>query len=208
MDAFRKKLFTTFGLLVLLGLLPIGCGEPCNHPCGCSPSFEVKDFWIRSFETLSLTTEGQQVSPTTTLPYSSITKSFRIKEIETIALEKSASQNLPGFAFACSPPSPKSADRLVDVMIYNSKEVSFENGTVLKVGQELSEFFLIGNFFSAQSQTIEDFLSQPRDIYMEDLFKLTWNLDPGKEVQLQFSLRIILENGKEFILNEELLSIH
>jgi len=204
---YRRSLATVI-LFVFISLLPISCGILCNDPCGCGPRFEVKDFNILSFETLSLTKPGQRVNPTTPLPYDQIFKVFRILETQTLtALETNSSNGIPGVAFACSPVSPKSAQQMTGIQLLNSKELTLGDGTVLKVGQDISEFFEINYFFEEKTLSFESFFKEPITIYQEDLFKLGWKQDPKKEIILEFSIRIFMTGGKEFNLNNEILSI-
>ncbi|MBY5950372.1 hypothetical protein OU792_11505 [Algoriphagus sp. NF] len=202
-----KKLITTSALFITLAMLPIACSEFCNNPCGCGPVFEVIDFRVQSFETLSLTTEGQQVSPSTSLPYDFITKSFRIKETQNVSYFEESNNSIPGVAFACSPPSPQSQEKMIGIQIINSKEVEFADGEIFKVGQDISDFFEVNYFFVEQTRPIPEFLENGLTLFREDLFKLVFTKNPGKEVQLEFSMRIMLEGGLEFNLQNEILSI-
>jgi hypothetical protein len=204
---YRKSL-ATVTIFAFIALLPLSCGITCNDPCGCEPQFEVKDFNILSFETLSLTKLGQRVNPTTPLPYDQIFKAFRILETQTISsIENNTTNGIPGVAFACSPVTPKSAQQMTGIQLLNSKEVTLGDGTVLKVGQDITEFFEVNYFFVEKTVPFESFFKQPVTVYREDLFKLGWKQDPKKEVILEFSIRIFMTNGKEFNLNNEVLSI-
>lgn len=188
-------------------MLPIACSEFCNNPCGCGPVFEVIDFRIQSFETLSLTTEGQQVSPSTSLPYDFITKSFRIKETQNVAYFKERTSSTPGLALACSPIPPQSQEKMIGIQIINSKEVEFADGEIFQMGQDISDFFEVNYFFVEQTRPIPEFFGNGLTLFREDLFKLVFTKNPGKEVQLEFSIRIMLEDGLEFDLQHEILSI-
>ncbi|MCS5489337.1 hypothetical protein [Algoriphagus limi] len=202
-----KKFFLTSSLFFFLGLIPMACNDFCGNPCGCGPIFDVSDFRVQSFETISLTTEGQQVSPTISLPYNFITKSFRIKEIVTLSERKNSNSSTWGMALACSPPSPQSQEKMIGIQIINSREVELGDGEILKVGQDLTSYFEMNNFFSEQTKPIPEFFNTPVPLFMEDLFKLVWIKDPQKEVQLEFSIRILMENGLDFNLSNEILSI-
>lgn len=204
---YRKSL-ATVTVFAFIALLPISCGILCNDPCGCGPQFEVKDFNILSFETLSLTKPGQRVNPTTPLPYDQIFKVFRILNTQTLSsIENNPAIGIPGVAFACSPVTPKSAQLMTGIQLLNSKEVALGDGTVLKVGQDITEFFEVNYFFEEKTLPFESFFKRPLAIYREDLFKLGWKQDPKKEIILEFSIRIFMTSGKEFNLNNEILSI-
>ncbi len=203
-----RKSVATCTLLSILALLPISCGIVCTDSCGCGPQFEVKDFNILSFETLSLTKPGQRVNPTTPLPYDQIFKAFRILDVQTLSsLNENVTGSIPGVAYACSPVTPKSAQQMTGIQLLNSKEVSLGDGTVLKVGQDITDFFEVNYFFAEQTLPFTSFFKQPLTVYREDLFKLGWKSNPKKEVILEFSIRIFMTGGKEFNLNNEVLSI-
>lgn len=203
-----RKYLATIAVFTLLAILPISCGIVCNDSCGCGPQFEVKDFNILSFETLSLTKAGQRVNPTTPLPYDQIFKVFRTLETQTLSsFEKNNPTGIPGVAFACSPLTPKSAQMMTGIQLLNSKEQILNDGTVLKIGQDITEYFEINYFFEEKILPLESFFKQPLPVYREDLFKLGWKQAPNKEIILEFSIRIIMTDGKEFNLNNEILSI-
>lgn len=185
----------------------MACNGFCGNPCGCGPVFQVSNFRIQSFETISITRDGQQVSPTTTLPYGFITKSFRIKDIVTLTERKTPIKSTWGMAFACSPPSPQSQEKMIGIQIINSREVQLGDGQILKVGDDLTDYFEMNSFSAEQTKPISEFFESPVPLFLEDLFKLVWIKDPGKEVQLEFSLRILMENGLDFNLSNEILNI-
>jgi hypothetical protein len=202
------KYLATVIVFTVIALLPLSCGIVCNDSCGCGPQFEVKDFQIVSFETLSLTKTGQRVNPTTSLPYDQIFKAFRILETQTVASGTSNfALGIPGVALACSPLPSKSARQVIGIQLINIKEVTLGDGEILKVGQDITEFFEINYFFSEKTMPFESFFKLPITIYREDIFKLGWRQDPKKEVILEFNIGIFMTDGKEFNLNNEMLSI-
>ncbi len=204
-----KKLTLTGFLFCFFALLPMSCGIFCNDSCGCDPVYEVRDFSISSFETKSLRADGQRVSPETVLPYDEIYKAFLIKEVQVLSAnegDQSISSTF-GLAMACSPMPPKSIEKMTGVQLINTKEITLGDGTILELGQDLTELFGISYFFSAETVPISQFFDGPLDVYQEDLFKLEWLKDPEREVVLEFTLRIFFENGKEFTLENEIMSI-
>lgn len=204
----NKKLFSTLFLVTALGFLPLGCEVFCNDSCGCGPRYEIKDFRITAFETLTLAEDGQRIDPSTVLPYSQTTKSFRISQFETIALiPNEGSFSLPGVAWACSPLPPKSIERMTNITLINKKEQVLADGTILQVGDQLNSLVEINYFFASQTQPISDFLEGGLTLYSDDLFKLVWQKDPGKEMVIGFDLHLELENGQGFVLPNEILSI-
>ncbi len=206
MEKIKKRTLATLFIFSALALLPVSCGFLCNDTCGCGPQFEVKDFNILSFETLTLTKAGQRVNPSTPLPYQEVFKAFRILETRTIAFSDSGS-GIPGIAYACDPQPPKSAEQMKGIQILNTKEVTLGDGNQLKVGDDITSYFEINYFFSESTVPIDAFFIAPVQVYREDLFKLGFKKNPGKEIELEFSLRIFFTGGKEFNLNNEILAI-
>ncbi|WP_297335515.1 hypothetical protein [Algoriphagus sp.] len=207
MNSVQKKLFSTLILVIGLGFLPMGCEVFCNDSCGCGPQFEVKDFRITAFETLTLAEDGQRIDPSTILPYTQTTKSFRIAQFETIAQKPPSGVSFPGMAMACSPIPPQSVERMTTISLINKKEQILSDGTVLKIGDQLNPFVEMSYFFSSQTYPISDFLEGGLTLYTDDLFKLVWQKAPGKEMVVEFDLHIELEGGRGFVLPNEILSI-
>jgi hypothetical protein len=96
---------------------------------------------------------------------------------------------------------------MIGIQIINSKEVEFADGEIFQMGQDISDFFEVNYFFVEQTRPIPDFFENGLTLFREDLFKLVFTKNPGKEVQLEFSIRIMLEGGLEFNLQNEILSI-
>lgn len=96
---------------------------------------------------------------------------------------------------------------MIGVQIINTREVILGNGEVIKVGQDISNYFQMNYFFNNTTRSIDQFLENGLTVFRDDLFKLVWNKDPGKVIELEFSLRIMMEGGLEFNLANEILSI-
>ncbi|MGM0945422.1 MAG: hypothetical protein ACQEW9_09585 [Bacteroidota bacterium] len=207
MSLLIKQLFSTIALFLILAILPMGCEVFCNDPCGCRPKFEVKDFRITAFETLSLAQDGQRIHPSLVLPYDQTTKSFRVAQLETVAQSKESLGGLPGMAYACSPIAPQSIHRLIGLQLINKKEVILGDGTILEVGKLLNEFVKMNYFYASETFPLAEFLDGGLPVFSDDLFKLVWQNAPGKELVLEFDLQIQLENGQGFVLPDEILSI-
>lgn len=208
MKSTYKRIILSSSILLGLALLPISCGIICNDPCGCGDDIEVKDFSIESFEALTMeVNNGQQVSALETYPFDEIVKVLRIDEFQILASVENSSSGIPGFAFACSPRPIQSAENLEGIQIINLKEVTLSSGEILKVGDEISNFFEMNYYFSSGSQPIEEFLEGTLPMYADELFKLAWIYDPIDELSLQFTICLILESGREFSLENEVLNI-
>ncbi len=209
MTTMGKKLLATFGLLTFLAIMPMSCGVVCLDTCGCNPSFPQQKLLIRSFEVLTIAGNGQRIQPTLTQPFDQVFKAFRIKDFELISFENS---NLfepwsLGTAFACSPPPIYAEEKLVQVQIFNLKEVTLGDGTSIALGEDISPYFGINDFFAQGLVPVNQFLSGGRTLILEDFFKLGFIKNPGKEISLELSIRLLMDNGEEFILGNQILSI-
>ena len=202
-----KKSIASSLLFSFFALLPISCDFVCNDSCGCGPQVQVNDFNIVSFEILTVNNQGEELNPDIAHPYTQVLKTFKIKDIEMISAIESSNFGLPGVAYACSPMPPKSQDRLEDLKLFNLKEVTLGDGTVLKAGDILNDFFEINYFFVSETKAISEFLSESKTIYLDDYFKLSFIKNPEKEIFLEFSMELIFENGRRISINGEKLNI-
>lgn len=202
-----KNSLATFALFLLLALLPISCDLVCTDSCGCGPQTQVNDFKIISFEMLTVNTAGEELNPEIPHPYTQVLKTFKVKDIETVSAVESTNFGIPGVVYACSPIPPKSQERLKDLKLFNLKEVELGDGTILKAGDILNDFFEINYFFVSETKPIEEFLSENTDIYLEDYYKLSFIKDPEKEVIIEFSMELTFENGRTISVNAEKLGI-
>lgn len=201
-----KNSFATGFLFLVLALLPISCDLVCNNSCGCGSQTQANDFKIISFEMLTININGEELNSEISQPYNQVFKSFKIKDIETVATVES-SIGIPGVAFACSPPPLRSQETLSELNIFNTKEVTLGDGTVIKVGDNLNDLFEINYFFVSDTKPIEEFLSENKVIYLDDYFKLSFIKAPQKQVVIEFSIQFIFENGREISINDQKLSI-
>ncbi|GMQ23441.1 hypothetical protein Aoki45_01230 [Algoriphagus sp. oki45] len=204
-----KKSGLTLLLLAFLALAPGGCGILCNNPCGCNPTFPEQSARIRSFELLTFSTGGQQITPSLNQPYDQVVKAFRIKDFDLISsAEKSSNFNWNlGVAYACSPPPITVDKQLIDLRIINQEEVILGDGTRWEVGQELSEFFGMNSFFSSSLVPIDEFIGEGLTLILEDFLKVGLIKDPGKSLELKLSFNLVLENGETFQISNEILSV-
>lgn len=205
----NKKLFLTVGLLTFLALMPMSCGLVCTDSCGCSPNFPEQKLLIKSFEVLTVAGDGQRIQPTLTQPYDQVFKAIRIKDFDLVSLaEPDFFQPWTlGAAFACSPPPVESIEKLRNIEIINLSEQTLADGTVLKLGETITPYFGMNDFFAQGLIPVNDFLKNNKDLVLEDFFKLGFTKNPGKPINLEITIRIVMENGKEFILNNQIHSI-
>ncbi|MBN3519646.1 hypothetical protein JYB62_06480 [Algoriphagus lutimaris] len=208
MGASFKNSITTLLIFLVLALLPISCDVVCNNPCGCGPAPQVRNFNIISFSSASYNLNGIKVSNELFLPYNEVYKSIKVEDFEFVSqAEPDSKGNFPGLAFACSPVPPKSTNSLLYLEIYNSNEVTLGDGTVLKVGEVLNDYFEISSDFTTSPKSIADFFTEKQEIYSFEPFKLYFIKNPEKEIVITFSVRFFLENQVEKVLNEVILSI-
>ncbi|MEN2282550.1 hypothetical protein AAGF08_10465 [Algoriphagus sp. SE2] len=207
MRSFYKNSLATVSLFLLLALIPISCDLVCTDSCGCGSKTQISDFKIISLEMLTVNTDGEELNPEIPQPYKQILKTLKIKDIEIVSAIESSNFGLPGVAYACSPIPPKSQERLEDLKLFNLKEVELGDGTVLKPGDLLNDFFEINYFSASDTKPIQEFVSENIIIYLDDYYKLSFIKDPGKEVVIEFSMQLIFENGRTISVNNEKLSI-
>ncbi|MHA7128264.1 hypothetical protein [Algoriphagus namhaensis] len=203
----RKGLASIF-IFTLMALLPLSCGITCNDPCGCGPSFEVKDFRITDMEALTLVGQGQQVTPSGTYPYDQVVKGIRIKSFQTVAEASTPkSYGIPGLAYACSPETPKSVEKMTNVQLISLRAMTLPNGKQIKIGDDLSEYFEMNYYFTEGTLPISEFLEGGLTMFSDDLYKLAWTLAPTEELKLTFTIRVQLESGREFLLTDQVLNV-
>lgn len=207
MGMIRKSVLSTVLLFVILSILPMGCGLFCSDSCGCGPNFPPQTFRINSFEIFTAAFDGQQIFPSTFLPYDKVFKAIRVKNFDLLGELKSPKFQGLNMAFACSPPSPTSSKKLVDIQIVNLNEVTFGDGTILEPGQNISELFAIGYFYSNSLKSIPEFIEDGYTLYLEDLLKLGIRKNPGKEISLEVSISIVLQDGSAFTFQNEIWSL-
>lgn len=197
-----KTFVTTGALFFSLALLPMSCGVFCNDSCGCGASFPEQFFRIRSFELFTSAFDGQRIFPDDSQPWDQYYKGFRVDQFDLIS-DIPARKSALGVALACDPAPPKSEKKLNAIRIINLKEESIGNGMILEVGQDITDLFGMNFFFSQGLEPIQDFISTGRELYLDQLFKLGFKNDPGRDLTLSLSISFILEDGTEFtFLNE------
>jgi hypothetical protein len=204
-----KKLFATIHLFTLLALLPMGCDIFCADSCGCGSGFKNQSLLVKSFEAITIAGDGQEIQPTSNLPYDQVFKAIRVNDFELISFE---GQDFfepwsLGTAYACSPPIPISESKLTSLKITNLREVILGDGTRLQVGKDITAYFGINDFYSQGLKPIDQFLESGKEVYLDGYFRLGFTNEPGAEVSLEFSIGLTMDNGEEFLLNNQTLGI-
>lgn len=204
-----KQTITTFSLLTFFALLPISCDMICKDSCGCGKTTAPSSFQILSFEVLTLDKDRNEVNPSEFFPYNEIVKAISIKESEILAkIEPPITfSTIPGIAFACSPLPPLANKRISSIQIINTELAMLNDGEILEIGDDLTTRFGINYLYNTGAMSIAEFFQEKKPVYYGDFFKLSWLNAPERELMLDFSIRIIMEDGTEFSMNHEKLSI-
>ena len=89
----------------------------------------------------------------------------------------------------------------------NPREITLGDGSQLALGENITPYFGINDFFVQGLLPVSQFLKGGRTLILEDFFKLGFMKNPGKELNLVLTIRIQMDNGEEFILNNQIHSI-
>jgi hypothetical protein len=205
----EKKSLATFILLGILAFLPMSCNLFCRDSCGCGPTAPRQFLVIKSFEILTLNENRQEVLPTLILPYNQVFKAFSVKDFEFISL-RDLEYNVPftfGTAYACSPIPPGTKESLFSIQVINQSKTTLGDGTSFEIGENITPYFGMNNLYAQGLIPVSDFIGGDRPIYLEDNFKLGFTKNPEKEIKLEFTIRLLFDNGKEFLLPDQTLAI-
>ena len=205
-----KKFLGTCFIYIFMMVVPFSCNTDvfCNNSCGCDPLPPARNFEVKSFSTKNLNTSGQEITTDDFLPYNQVYKQISINGYEFLSFqENEAKGSFPGVAYACSIAPPSSEYRILGMNIYNLKEVTLGDGTVLKVGDLLNDYFEINSYFDNTSSKIEDFFMEPRPLYLTESFRLFFMKNPEKETIIEFSIQFSFEKNKQVSINNTVLKI-
>lgn len=204
-----KRGITTLGLFTFLAMLPMSCGLLCRDTCGCGPTPKTSEFEIQSFDSKTKDGSGREISASESRPYDQIYKVLEINDVEFTSAVKDEEQNTGslGIAFACSPAPPISKNDLQLIEILNETEFSLADGTEYGVGENLVSLFGINRYFSSELESIEEFIGTGRKLnYGDDLyFGLLEN--PEKDLQLEFTIRLVFNDAQEFLFTDQILNV-
>lgn len=204
-----KRFLTTFTLFSFLALMPMSCGLFCGYDsCGCGPLPKPQDLRVKSFATLTVNESGNEIPDSETRAFNQVFKSLRIKEAEYRAQSpiESTSSSL-GLAFACDPAPDRTKNSLYLVQILNQKEFTLSDGTNFSVDDNISSLFGMNHFSAQGLTTIENFTAPGLRLIREDYFKIGFLENPGKELNLKFTIRLVFDDRQEFLLTDQLLNV-
>lgn len=209
MKILSKRLFTTFSLFSFLALLPMSCGLFCNDSCGCGALPKPQELRVKSFAILTVNESGSEISESETKEYNQIFKTLRINEAEyktQSSIESTSSPSL-GTAFACSPIPPTTENTLYLIQIINEKEFTLADGTNYFEGDNISSLFGMNHFFAQGLTTIENFTGPGLRLTFEDYYRIGILENPEKELNLEFTIRLVFDDAQEFLLTDQLLHV-
>jgi hypothetical protein len=204
-----KRAGLTLALFSILALIPMSCGLFCQDSCGCGPSAPPKDMIIKSMQLFTLTSNRQAVNPMDTLPFNQVFKAIQVKDFEVKILAEStfAPALSYGLAYACSPSPLYSRDEITSIKVINNKQVSLADGTTIRPTDDITRLFGMGNFYSGNLISVEEFIGTGKTVILEENYKLGFTKSPGKPVKLEFEVKVIFKSGKEILIEDQVLNI-
>lgn len=206
MNLSKKTLGITAILYLMLALVPMSCGLLCRDSCGCGPTFPPQKFRIISFELITVGFDGQRIFPDDIRPWDEYFKGLEIKDFDFLSTSKTSWSSF-GIALACDPVPPSNEKKVIDLKIINLSENSLGDGSVLKVGDDISDLFGVNDFFAIGLEPIDNYFSGGLPLYLDRKLKVGFLQDPGKELTLTTKISLILEGGTEFTFDQEPFTI-
>lgn len=208
MQGTGKKLLATLILFSFLALLPMSCGLVCLDSCGCGPSGKPVQLIIRSFSVSTVDGTGKAIEPKSPRPYTDIFKLLKVDRVDFFSQSiPKSSPSAFGTALACSPVPASSVNSLQLIQVINQKEFTLGNGTRFATGENLTPLFGINYLFATKLLPIPEFLGLGQKLTTENDFKIGLLQDPAKELTLEFSIRLVFDDGQEFLLADQLLAV-
>jgi hypothetical protein len=209
MELHGKRIITTISLFSTLAMLPMSCGLFCNDSCGCGPVTKPREFVIESFATKTVDELGNNIPETQSRNYNQIFKSVEISDRKFTSKAK-VEGSMPlslGLAFACSPAPDTSTNELQLIEIINEVGFTVGDGTEYEVGENLNSLFGISEVFRTNLVPIEEYPQFGAKLTLDDFFKIGLFQNPGKELQLEFTIRIVFDDAQQFLLTNQTLNV-
>lgn len=204
-----KKLFATFCLFSFFSLLPMSCGLLCRDSCGCGPSPKAQEMRIKTFSLETVDDRGAKIADSQVKSYNQIFRTLRIDEVEY--LSENQDINSPSFsfgtAFACDPAPPTTENTLYLIQIINEREFTSSDGIQFMIGEDISSLFGMNHFYTAGLTTIDNFVAPGLKLYRDESFKIGVLENPGKDLLLKFTIRLVFDDAQEFLLTDQVLNI-
>ncbi len=204
-----KRGITTFGFFFFLAMLPMSCGLLCRDSCGCKPLPKPREFRIQSFTTRTIDVAGREIPEDQIRNYAQIFKSLEIKDIEYTAKVR-IEEHDPwyfGLAFACDPIPNSSKNELIKIEIINEREFTLADGREYIVGENMTSLFGTNRVFNTSIVPIGDFTGLGRKLTFDDFLKIGLFENPGRELQFEFTIRLVFDDGQEFLIPNQILNV-
>ncbi|WP_140160508.1 hypothetical protein [Algoriphagus antarcticus] len=202
-----KRTIATLSLLTFFAFLPIGCDIFCRNSCGCDGSPPIKRFEVLSFDVQTIDDNGQEQDSDVSYPFNQIFKGIFVGDTNYLSQTVGSKISIPGVAFACDPIPPYAVQQLTSIKIVNIEEVQMSDGSILSIGQDISEYFGIKRNSSYSLSPITTFLDGRFRIYQYENLKIGWLNEPKTELKLKFNIQLVLDTEEEFNFNGEKLFI-
>lgn len=163
-----KKIAIIFLVLVFIGAMPISCNLLCGG-CGCG-DFDVKDFTITSFGVRTTNSLDQDIDTTKAYPFDAIYKTLHVTGIEFVAIHTAIGSLFINTAIACSPVPPKAAEYFQEIKIISLSDITLASENEhISTGQDITDRFVMANFYSIDFKSIDNFIKDHSFIEEEEL---------------------------------------
>jgi hypothetical protein len=93
------------------------------------------------------------------------------------------------------------------IQIINQKEITLIDGTNYSVGDNISSLFGMSHFFAPGLTSIENFVAPGLKLSFEDYFKIGFLVNPEKEINLEFTIRLVFDDAQELLLTDQILNV-
>lgn len=196
--------------MIVMGVLPTACDLFCRDSCGCKPLPPARNFVITDFSTEDFVLNITNFNPDSYYDRDKFFKAIQVAQIEFIS-ENNPNKSALGFfsaAYACSPLENTSEQRLIALEVINMKETALSETERLMVGQDISYKFTLTDYPQFAGKTIAEFIQQKDFFRTGESLLLQWKDElKGGTLDLEFTIILKLDDGKEFIFEHELMKI-
>ncbi|MFC0264123.1 hypothetical protein [Fontibacter flavus] len=206
----KGKIFLLWLFMIVMGVLPTACDLFCRDSCGCRPLPPARNFIITDFSTEDFVLNITNFDPESYYDRDKYFKVIQVAQIEFITENTSKSPGISfiSAAYACDPIQGISEQRLISLEIINLKETVLSETETLMVGQNISDRFNLTDFPQFPGKAIAEFIQQENYFRTGESLLLQWKDElNGGTLDLEFTIILKLDDGKEFIFEHELMKI-
>lgn len=206
----QKRVFATISLFCVLALLPISCDLICLDSCGCGPAQQVGEIRIRSWQAKTISESNQAIEKTEIRDFDKAFVGLSVDEVVFLADQSSEQESFGslGMAYACSPIPPQTANTLSLIQLINQKEFTTAAGVTYSAGEDISSLFGIGQVYVTKLSPFAEFVGSGLRPTTEDYFRIGLLGDPGKVLELEFTVRLVFDDRQEFLLSDQFLNVN